>query len=134
MAEKSSEYLDPAGFPVDIQRPIVFDEGGLDPHTELTSTFSAQELGFPGEGFYNVPTIYEGQIYDPEKQFSDIQKYVQQQYQQGYKFPTFPTSEEAVKAAQARSEYIGQIRQKELEQAIQQQRERLLLQMLQGAQ
>ena len=126
----SNETLDPHGFPIEMDRPVVFDEGQLEPHTELSSTFQAQELGFPGEGYYNVPTIYEGKIYDPEKQFPEIKKYVQQQAAQGFRFPNFPTVEEAVSAAQARSEYFNQIKAQQLQQAVEQQRQRLMLQMM----
>lgn len=55
MAEK--ETLDPSGFPIEMDRPVVFEEGGLDPHTELSITVPAKELGFEGEGYYNVPKI-----------------------------------------------------------------------------
>jgi hypothetical protein len=124
------ETLDPHGFPIEMDRPVVFDEGKLEPHTELSSTFQAQELGLPGEGFYNVPTIYEGKMYDPEKQFPEIQRYVQQQAAQGFRFPNFPTVEEAVSAAQARSEYFNQVKAQQLQQAVEQQRQRLMLQMM----
>ena len=127
------ETLDPAGFPIEMDRPVVFEEGSLDPHTELSSTFKASELGLPGEGFYNVPTIYGGKIYDPEKQFSEIQKFVQQQASQGFKFPNFPTVEEAVSAAKARSEYFNQVKADMLRQAVDQQRQKLMLQLMQGA-
>ena len=126
----AEETLDPHGFPIEMDRPVVFDEGGLDPHTELSSTFQASELGFPGEGFYNVPTIYEGKMYDPEKQFPEIQKYVQQQAAQGFRFPNFPTSDEAVAAAQARSEYFNQVKAEQLRQAVEQHRQRLMWRMI----
>jgi len=126
----AEETLDPHGFPIEMDRPVVFDEGKLEPHTELSSTFHAKELGLPGEGYYNVPTIYDGKIYDPEKQFPEIQKYVQQQAATGFRFPNFPTVEEAVSAAQARSEYFNQVKAQQLQQAVEQQRQNLMLQML----
>ena len=128
------ETLDPAGFPIEMDRPVVFEEGSLDPHTELSSTFEASELGLPGQGFYNVPTIYEGKIYDPETQFSEIQRYVQQQAATGFRFPNFPTADEAVAAAKARSEYFNQVKANMLKQAVEQQRQKLMLQMMRGAQ
>ena len=130
----SEETLDPAGFPIEMDRPVVFEEGSLDPHTELSSTFEASELGLPGEGFYNVPTIYEGKIYDPEKDFETIQKYVQTQASQGFRFPNFPTADEAVAAAKARSEYFNQVKVDMLKQAVEQQRQRLIMQMMRGNQ
>jgi len=126
----AEETLDPHGFPIEMDRPVVFDEGKLEPHTELSSTFHAKELGLPGEGYYNVPTIYDGKIYDPEKQFPEIQKYVQQQAATGFRFPNFSTVEEAVSAAQARSEYFNQVKAQQLQQAVEQQRQNLMLQML----
>jgi len=126
----AEETFDPHGFPIEMDRPVVFDEGKLEPHTELSSTFHAKELGLPGEGYYNVPTIYDGKIYDPEKQFPEIQKYVQQQAATGFRFPNFPTVEEAVSAAQARSEYFNQVKAQQLQQAVEQQRQNLMLQML----
>ena len=130
----ADEMLDPAGFPIEMDRPVVFEEGSLDPHTELSSTFEASELGLPGEGYYNVPTIYEGTIYDPETQFQDIQRYVQQQAAQGFRFPNFPTADEAVAAAKARSEYFNQVKADLLKQAVEQQRQKLMLQMIQRSQ
>ena len=121
---------DEAGFPIELDRPIVFDPDGLDPHTELSSTFEAQELGLPGSGFYNVPTIYGGQIYNPDEQFEDIRRNVQEYTQRGFKFPNFPTVDEAVAAAQARSAYIGKLRQKELANAIERQRQQYVLKLL----
>lgn len=128
------ETLDPAGFPIEMDRPVVFEEGSLDPHTELSSTFEASELGLPGQGFYNVPTIYEGKIYDPETQFPEIQRYVQQQAATGFRFPNFPTADEAVAAAKARSEYFNKVKADMLKQAVEQQRQKLMLQMMRGAQ
>ena len=127
----ADETLDPHGFPIEMDRPVVFDEGKLEPHTELSSTFKAQELGLPGEGFYNVPTIYGGQIYDPEKDFETIKQNVQQQSAQGFRFPNFPSIDEAVQAAQARSQYFNQVKADMLKQAVDQQRQKLMLQMLQ---
>lgn len=126
------EHLDPAGFPIEMDRPVVFDKGKLDPHTELSITVPAQELGFEGANYYNVPSIYGGVIYDPETQFDIIKQNVQKQAQGGFKFPNFSSVEEAEKAAQARSEYFNQVKGEMLRQAVEQQRQRLMLEMLQG--
>lgn len=130
MSEK--EYLDPAGFPIEMDRPVVFDKGGLDPHTELSITVPAQELGFEGTGYYNVPSIYGGVIYNPDTQFDIIKQNVQKQAQTGFKFPNFPSVEEAEKAAQARSEYFNQIKADMLRQAVEKQRQQLMLEMIKG--
>ena len=126
------ETLDPAGFPIEMDRPVVFEEGKLDPHTELSITVPAQELGFEGEGYYNVPSIYGGVIYDPEKQFDVIRENVQKQAKTGFKFPNFPTVEEAETAAQARSQYFNQVKEQMLKDAVEKQRQRLILQLMQS--
>ena len=123
----ADETLDPAGFPIEMDRPIVFKEGDWkNPHTELSITVPAQELGLPGEGFYNVPSIYGGQMYDPDKQFDVIKQNVQKQFAQGFRFPNFPTVKEAVAAAQARSQYFNQVKKEMLRQAVEQRRQQLL--------
>ena len=126
------ETLDPAGFPIEMDRPVVFEEGKLDPHTELSITVPAQELGFEGEGYYNVPSIYGGVIYDPEKQFDVIRENVQKQAKTGFKFPNFPTVEEAETAADARSQYFNEIKKDMLRDAVEKQRQRLILQLMQS--
>lgn len=126
----NEEELDPFGYPIDLKRPIVFDEGGFDPHTELMITEEAQSLGFPGEGFYNVPSIYEGRIYDPQTEFEQIREKAFQALQGGARFPNFPSIEEAEKAAIARSEHIGKLRQAELAEARRNQQQRLMMEML----
>ena len=129
-----ADVIDPHGFPIEMDRPVVFDEGKLEPHTELSSTFHAKELGFPGENYYNVPTIYGGKIYDPEKDFETIKQNVQQQAAQGFRFPNFPDIAQAESAAQARSQYFNQVKAQQLQQAVEQQRQNLLLQMIRGQQ
>ena len=133
MADK--ETLDPHGFPIEMDRPVVFDEGKLEPHTELSITESASDLGLPGEGFYNVPSIYEGKIYNPQdqSQYEIIKNYVQKQAAQGFRFPNFPSIEEAEKAAQARSEYFNQIKSEMIREAVEKRRQELILQMMKGA-
>ena len=130
MAEK--ETLDPHGFPIEMDRPVVFEEGKLDPHTELSITVPAQELGFEGEGYYNVPSIYDGVMYDPQTQFEAIRERAQKQAQTGFKYPNFPTVEEAEKAAQARSQYFNQVKEQMLKDAVEKQREQLILRIMQG--
>ena len=129
-----ADVIDPHGFPIEMDRPVVFDEGKLEPHTELSMTEHASDLGLPGEGFYNVPTIYEGKIYDPKnpEQYEIIKKYVQQQAAKGFRFPNFPDLAQAESAAQARSQYFNEVKADMLKQAIEQQRQKLILQMIQG--
>ena len=131
MSEK--ETLDPSGFPIEMDRPVVFEEGDFEnPHTELSITESAEDLGLPGTGFYNVPSIYGGKIYDPKTQFDIIRQNAQQQAATGFRFPNFPSIEEAEKAAQARSAYFNQIKADMLRQAVEKRRQELILQMMGG--
>jgi len=131
MAEK--ETLDPHGFPIEMDRPVVFESGKLDPHTELSITVPAKELGLQGEGFYNVPSIYGGVIYDPEKQFDIIRQNAQKQAQSGFRFPNFPSIEEAETAAKARSEYFNKVKAQMLKDAVAKQREQLMLNMIKSS-
>ena len=127
------EVLDPHGFPIEMDRPVVFESGKLDPHTELSITVPAQELGLQGKGYYNVPSIYGGVIYDPDKQFDIIRQNAQKQAKEGFKFPNFPSIEEAEKAAKARSEYFNKVKAEMLREAVAKQREQLMLDMLRSS-
>lgn len=125
------ETLDPHGYPIEMDRPVVFEEGDWEqPHTELSITVPAQEIGLPGEGYYNVPSIYGGTIYDPQTQFETIRQNVQQQAAQGFRFPNFPSVEEAEAAAQARSQYFNQVKSEMLQRAMEERRNKLLMQLL----
>ena len=125
----ADEHLDPHGFPIDMDRPVVFKEGSLEPNTELSITAHSGDLGLPGDSWYNVPSIWDGKHYDPRGQFNDIAQRVQQAASQGYKFPNFPNLDEAEKAAGERSKYLGELKRQQIEQAIQQQRQKLMLEM-----
>jgi len=73
--------VDSTGQPIDTKRPIVFDKGGYEPHTELSMTTTGHELGLPqANAIYNVPTIYNGQINDPNtfSGMNEIRKNVMQ--------------------------------------------------------
>jgi hypothetical protein len=127
----NKETLDPAGFPIEMDRPVVFEEGDYkSPHTELSITESAESLGLPGQGFYNVPSIYGGVIYDPKTQFDIIKQNVQKQAQTGFRFPNFPTIQEAEKAAQARSAYFNKVKADMLREAVKKRKQELLLNMM----
>jgi hypothetical protein len=126
------EVLDPAGFPIEMDRPVVFEENDFEnPHTELSITESAEDLGLPGSGFYNVPSIYGGRIYDPKTEFDVIRQNVQEKASKGFRYPNFPSIEEAEKAAQARSAYFNEIKADMLREAMEKRRQELLLQMIQ---
>ena len=108
---------DYAGTPIDTKRPIVFDPGQLEPHTELSMTATGKELGLSnGNAYYNVPTIYNGQINDPNTfaGMNEIRKNAQKTPNQ---YASFPTSQEAVTNAIQRSQDIGNLRGDELRRA-----------------
>ena len=130
---EEQEVLDPAGFPIEMNRPVVFEEGDWqNPHTELSETYPAQELGLQGTGWYNVPSIWDGKIYDSQtpEGFDAIRQNVTKQIESGFRFPNFANEEEAVAAAQARSEYFNKIKAQQLEDAVEQQRAKIMLQMI----
>ena len=115
---RMTQAKDSAGYPIDLNRPIVFDPQGYEPHTELSMTAQGKELGLPNaNAYYNVPTIYGGQIYDPNT-FSGniaIRKNVQinpSQYQ------SFSDEKSAVNQAIRRSQDIGNLRGDELNRAV----------------
>lgn len=130
------EYAtDPHGFHIEKDRPIVFEEGDFDsPHTELSITETAQDLGLPGEGYYNVPSIYDGTIYNPAdpEHYNIIRQNVQKLHQSGFKFPNFPDIPTAEQAAQQRSEYLNQLRAQDLQKAREAQIQKVIMQMLQS--
>ena len=108
---------DSAGNPIDTKRPIVFDPNGLEPHTELSMTATGKELGLPnGNAFYNVPTIYNGQINDPNT-FAGINEIRKNAQKTPNQYASYPTSQEAVNNAIARSKDIGELRGDELRRA-----------------
>jgi hypothetical protein len=113
-----TQAKDSAGYPIDLNRPIVFDPQGYEPHTELSMTAQGKELGLPNaNAYYNVPTIYGGQIYDPNT-FSGnmaIRKNVQMNPNQ---YQSFPDTNFAVNQAIRRSQDIGNLRGDELNRAV----------------
>lgn len=110
--------LDSLGAPIDTKRPIVFDKNAYEPHTELSMTATGKELGLPqANALYNVPTIYNGQINDPNTfvGMNEIRKNVMKT-PEAYK--AYGNEKEAVKDAIQRSKDIGQLRGDELRRAI----------------
>ena len=124
--------VDAQGFPIDTSRPVVFDQSTFEPHTELSMTVPAKELGLPGNNYYNVPSIYNGQIYNPETQFKEIRQNVQANVANGVQYPNFSDVNTAVEAAKSRSHKLGEIRRDELNEAVQQKRRDFLMQLMNG--
>ena len=110
--------VDSAGMPIDPKRPIVFDKGGFEPHTELSMTATGHELGLPqANALYNVPTIYNGQINDPNT-FSGMNAIRKGAMQTPNAYKAYETPKEAVKDAIQRSKDIGELRGDELRRAV----------------
>jgi hypothetical protein len=110
--------VDSAGQPIDLKRPIVFDKGGYEPHTELSMTATGHELGLPQtKSLYNVPTIYNGQINDPST-FSGMNEIRKNVMKTPNAYKAYGNEQEAVKDAIARSKDIGNLRGDELRRAI----------------
>ena len=110
--------VDSAGNPIDPKRPIVFDKGGYEPHTELSMTATGKELGLPqANAMYNVPTIYNGQINDPNT-FAGMNAIRKNVMQTPNAYKAYNNEKEAVKDAVQRSKDIGELRGDELRRAV----------------
>ena len=110
--------VDSAGQPIDTKRPIVFDPKGYDPHTELSMTATGHELGLPqANAMYNVPTIYKGQINDPNT-FTGMNEIRKNVMQTPNAYKAYETEQQAVPDAIQRSKDIGNIRGDELRRAV----------------
>ena len=110
--------VDSAGQPIDTKRPIVFDKGGYEPHTELSMTATGKELGLPqANAMYNVPTIYNGQINDPST-FSGMNEIRKNVMQTPNAYKAYQTEQQAIPDAIQRSKDIGNVRGDELRRAV----------------
>lgn len=110
--------VDSTGAPIDLKRPIVFDPKGYEPHTELSMTATGQELGLPqSNALYNVPTIYNGQINNPDT-FAGMNEIRKNVMKSPKDYKAYKTEQEAVKDAIQRSKDIGELRGDELRKAI----------------
>lgn len=110
--------VDSTGSPIDTKRPIVFDKGGYEPHTELSMTATGNELGLPqAKALYNVPTIYNGQINDPST-FSGMNEIRKNVMQTPNAYKAYKTEQQAIPDAIARSKDIGNMRGDELRRAV----------------
>jgi hypothetical protein len=110
--------VDSAGQPIDTKRPIVFDKGGYEPHTELSMTATGHELGLPqAKSLYNVPTIYNGQINDPNT-FSGMNEIRKNVMQTPNAYKAYENEQQAIPDAIQRSKDIGNVRGDELRRAV----------------
>ena len=110
--------VDSAGAVIDTKRPIVFDKGGYEPHTELSMTATGKELGLPqANAMYNVPTIYNGQINDPST-FGGMNEIRKNVMQTPNAYKAYETEQQAIPDAIQRSKDIGNVRGDELRRAV----------------
>lgn len=110
--------VDSTGAAIDVKRPIVFDKGGYEPHTELSMTATGKELGLPqANAMYNVPTIYNGQINDPST-FSGMNEIRKNVMQNPNTYKAYETEQQAIPDAIQRSKDIGNVRGDELRRAV----------------
>jgi hypothetical protein len=110
--------VDSAGQPIDTKRPIVFDPQGYEPHTELSMTATGHELGLPQtNALYNVPTIYNGQINDPNT-FSGMNEIRKNVMQTPNAYKAYQTEQQAIPDAIQRSKDIGNVRGDEIRRAV----------------
>lgn len=110
--------VDSTGAPIDLKRPIVFDPKGYEPHTELSMTATGKELGLPqANAMYNVPTIYNGQINNPDT-FSGMNEIRKNVMKTPDAYKAYGNEQEAIKDAIARSKDIGNLRSDELRKAV----------------
>lgn len=110
--------VDSTGAAIDTKRPIVFDKGGYEPHTELSMTATGQELGLPqANAMYNVPTIFNGQINDPNT-FSGMNEIRKNVMQTPNAYKAYETEQQAIPDAIQRSKDIGKVRGDELRRAV----------------
>ena len=91
---------DPNGYPIDLGRPIVQIAPG-EYGTEYSQTAKL------GDRYYNYPTIYGGQVLNPEDAYSMFRQGL---WSGGWPYPNFSSEEEAIKAAKKRSKEIGRLR------------------------
>ena len=109
---------DSMGTPLDTKRPIVFDPNQYEPHTELSMTATGHELNLPNKNaYYNVPTIHNGHINNPET-FGGMNNIIRAVQQNPNLYASFSNDKNAVEAAIKRSKDIGKMRNKELNDAI----------------
>ena len=119
-APRADQYrgpTDPAGFPIDTSRPLVVVDG--DVATERTATMPGTALGMPMDGvFFNIPTIINGQPMSPEAAAQLTAQLIKAGEISLDDIPRFNSEQEAVSAAMARSNAIGELRGGEIEDLI----------------
>ena len=114
--------LDPAGFPIDINRPIVMDDQG-NAQTERGVTVDASELGYPfnpGQKFVNIPSVIDGVAMSGDAALALTKKKIENRSIDASKFPTFNSIEEATAGSIDRSKQIAKVREDDINKATKQ--------------
>ena len=114
--------FDPAGFPIDLDRPIVMDDQG-NAQTERGVTIDASELGYPfnpGQKFVNIPSVINGVAMSGDAALALTKKKIENGSIDASKFPMFNSIEEATAGSIDRSKKIGEERKDEFKKATKQ--------------
>jgi len=114
--------FDSAGFPIDLNRPIVMDDQG-NAQTERGVTIDASELGYPfnpGQKFVNIPSVINGVAMSGDAALALTKKKIENGSIDASKFPMFNSIEEATAGSIDRSKKIGEKRKDEIKKATKQ--------------
>ena len=114
--------LDNAGSPIDINRPIVFDDQG-NPQTEMGMTIDAAELGYPfnpGQRFVNIPTVIDGVPMSGDAALQLTKEKINNNTLDASQFPMFDSAEKATAGSIDRSKKIAELRKDDIKKATKQ--------------
>ena len=114
--------LDDAGFPIDLNRPIVFDDQG-NPQTEQGMTIDAAELGYPfnpGQKFVNIPTVIDGVAMSGDAALQLTKEKIKNKSIDASQFPMFNSLDEATAGSISRSQKIAELRKDDIKKATKQ--------------
>lgn len=96
---QKTQVRDPAGFKIDMTRPIIQNKDGT------TSSEKSITVGFDGR-YFNIPTIWGGKLISNDEAKARAKKEIKA----GEEYPNFDTKDQAVKAAGERSDYLGTLK------------------------
>ena len=114
--------VDNAGFPIDINRPIVFDDQG-NPQTEQGMTIDAAELGYPfnpGQKFVNIPTVIDGVAMSGDAALQLTKEKIKNKNIDASQFPMFDSVDKATAGSIDRSQKIAELRKDDIKKATKQ--------------
>ena len=111
--------IDNDGFPIDVNRPIVFDDQG-NAQTEMGMTIDAAELGYPfnpGQRFVNIPTVIDGVPMSGDAALQLTKEKIKNNTLDASQFPMFDSAEKATAGSIDRSNKIAEIRKDDIKKA-----------------